>query len=135
MTFSNLYSNDINAKHLRSKLRNNTTKAEKVLWEMIRKKKLGFKFRRQFQIGFYIVDFYCHELKLIIELDGSIHDEVFQEKHDHKRDAWLKSQEYIILRFQNNDLFNFSEKVINDITKRIDELVLQNKQISRFSPS
>ena len=124
MTFSNLYSNDANVKYLRAKLRNNTTKAEKVLWEMIRNKKLGFKFRRQFQIGFYIVDFYCHELKLIIELDGSIHNEILQKKHDHKRDMWLKNQCYSIMRFQNDYLFDFSEKVINDISKKIDELVL-----------
>ena len=59
-----------NAKQLRNRL----TESEKLLWEHLKENKLGFKFRRQHPISFFIADFYCHEKKTIIELDGSIHD-------------------------------------------------------------
>jgi cyclase len=55
-------------------LRKNPTEEEKILWERLKAKKLGVKFRRQHPIWNYIADFYCHELKLVIEVDGSIHD-------------------------------------------------------------
>lgn len=55
-------------------LRNNMTQAEVVLWEYLRTKPSGYKFRRQHPIGIYIADFFCHKLNLAIELDGSIHD-------------------------------------------------------------
>lgn len=67
----------------RSKLRRNQTKAEQVFWREVKTKKLGVRFRRQFQIGTYIVDLYCDTLKLIIELDGPIHAD--QSHYDSKR--------------------------------------------------
>jgi very-short-patch-repair endonuclease len=58
----------------RRNLRNNSTKAEQLLWEELRNKKLGVRSLRQYSIGSYVVDFYCPELKLAIEVDGAVHD-------------------------------------------------------------
>jgi len=71
-------------------LRTNQTQAEGLFWNLVRDRKfLNLKFRRQHQIGHYIIDFYCDEKKLIIELDGEIHDSNFQKKHDSTRDKYL----------------------------------------------
>jgi len=73
-------------------LRQKQTPAEAILWELLRDRKLmDLKFRRQHQIGDYIVDFYCHDKRLVIELDGAIHDKEEQRKKDHKRDDYLNA--------------------------------------------
>jgi cyclase len=64
------------------KLRNNPTKAESLLWDKLKQKQLGFKFRRQHPVYKYIADFYCHKLKLIIEIDGDYHNETYQKEYD-----------------------------------------------------
>ena len=92
-------------------LRKNQTPAEKILWNILRNRKLGGKkFLRQYPIvikdstqpEFYIVDFYCAQYKLIIELDGKIHD--FQMEYDQDREAVLKNLGYRIIRFKNKEL-------------------------------
>src|SRR5690554_108552 len=98
------------------KLRKNATPAEEVFWEMVRDRRfMDLKFRRQHQIGDYIVDFYCAEHKLIIELDGSVHDSVERKKKDHKRDAYLESIGKKILRITNHALLNETESTLNTI--------------------
>ncbi len=83
-------------------LRTNMTDVEKKLWQVLRAKRFeDFKFKRQVPIGPYIVDFMCFENRLIIELDGSQHE---GSAHDVKRDAWLKAQDFRVLRFWNNDI-------------------------------
>ena len=83
-------------------LRSNMTDVETKLWQQLRAKRFeDFKFRRQVPIGPYIVDFICYEKRLIIELDGSQHE---GSTYDMKRDAWLKSQDFRVLRFWNNDV-------------------------------
>ncbi|MCK4667640.1 DUF559 domain-containing protein, partial [Candidatus Dependentiae bacterium] len=100
-------------------LRKKQTSAEAILWTLLRNRKfLNLKFRRQHQIGDYIVDFYCDELKLIIELDGEIHNEKKQKKKDQKRDKYLKSLGYNVLRFKNKQIFNNIQKVFETISKR-----------------
>lgn len=86
----------------RSKLRRNQTKAEQVFWREAEAKKLGVRFRRQFQIGTYIVDFYCDTLKLIIELDGPIHTD--QSYYDSKRQQWLEEEGYFVIRYLNDEI-------------------------------
>ena len=92
-----------NAKRLRRDL----TDAERVLWKHVRNGQMnGLKFRRQQPIGPYIVDFVCQDAGLIVEADGSQHAE---STHDAQRDAYLKSLDYTVLRFWNNDINqNFS---------------------------
>lgn len=73
-------------KEFRKELRNNATKAESQLWKTLQKSQLeGRKFRRQHSIGNYIVDFYCPKEKLIVELDGQVHDNIMNEEYDTKR--------------------------------------------------
>jgi len=86
------------------------------LWKILRKKQLnGRKFRRQFSIGGFILDFYCPSEKLGIELDGNPHFNVVAEQKDHFRDLRLKNQGIIILRFENKLVFENQELVIESI--------------------
>jgi very-short-patch-repair endonuclease len=86
-------------------LRRNMTPAEKILWYQLRTDKLkGFHFRRQQAIDGYIVDFYCHAVALIIEVDGGIHKQ--QIEYDAERDAHLISRGFSILRFTNDEVMN-----------------------------
>ncbi len=80
--------------------RHRQTPAEARLWQLLRNHNLdGFKFRRQHPIGRYIVDFYSHEARLVVELDGRSHDA--QMVYDEARTAWLEAQGYRVLRFSN----------------------------------
>lgn len=97
-------------------LRKKETKAEEVFWELVRDRRfLDLKFRRQHQIGDYIVDFYCHEENLIVELDGSVHDTPERKKADHKRDKYLTGLGNTVLRFPNSELLNDPEAVLHSI--------------------
>jgi very-short-patch-repair endonuclease len=88
-------------------LRQRQTSAEELFWKMVRNRRmLGLKIRRQHPIGKYIVDFYCHELKLVIELDGSIHNLEHVRKKDKIRDAFLKEQGLRIFRVDNVFVFS-----------------------------
>ena len=97
-------------------LRKNQTKAEEIFWQLVRNRKFqNLKFRRQHQIGHYIVDFYCNEKKLIIEFDGAVHDSKEQMKHDAIRDKYLTSLGYNVIRFRNEELLNNIENVFEKI--------------------
>ncbi|MDH2915761.1 MAG: ATP-dependent RNA helicase HrpA, partial [Gallionella sp.] len=97
-------------------LRKNTTDTEQLLWNLLRDRQiLDFKFRRQHPLGAYILDFYCHEAKLAVELDGGQHGEDAQLKHDEKRSAWLKEQGITVLRFWNNEALANTEGVLQTI--------------------
>jgi len=91
-------------------LRKSNTRAEQIAWGCLKDRRLdGYKFRRQVPIDNYIVDFYCHELKLIIELDGDIHSETEQFEDDQKRDARLRELGYTVVRFSNEGLYEDSD--------------------------
>jgi len=97
-------------------LRDQQTPAEAAFWELAKNRQInGLKFRRQHQIGDYIVDFYCHELKAVIEFDGAVHDTDRLVKHDKKRGAYLKSLGCNVLRFTNKEIFENTEKVLQQI--------------------
>ena len=97
-------------------LRRNQTDAERLLWSLLRNRQLGgFKFRRQKPIGNYIVDFYCQEKKLIIELDGGGHGEEVQAAYDKLRNQKLLEQGYFVLRFWNHQVFQETEAVLKRI--------------------
>ena len=96
--------------------RKNMTKAEMILWNELKTKKLnGYKFRRQHPITKYIADFYCHELKLIIEVDGGYHNNKEQIEYDNTRDNLLKLQNVQILRFTNEEVFKDIQSVKHKI--------------------
>jgi type I restriction enzyme R subunit len=99
-------------------LRQSQTPAEEVLWELVRNRQVaGLKFRRQHQVGPYIVDFFCDELKLVVELDGEVHSEEAQAQKDHKRTAYLKSLGFTVLRFENDTFLNDPESVLHQIAE------------------
>ena len=99
-----------NAKVLRRK----QTRAEERLWKILRSHKLdGLKFRRQHPINRFIADFYCHELKLIIEVDGSIHLLEEIKEYDNMREEKLKSLGLTVIRFTNEQVFTEPEVILN----------------------
>jgi very-short-patch-repair endonuclease len=100
-------------------LRDNPTKTEILLWEFLRNKNLGVKFRRQHPINFFVVDFYCHERKLVIELDGEYHLKAGQKREDDFRDLELKELGLQVLRFSDNQVINNPNQVIEDIKHEI----------------
>lgn len=101
---------------LAQNLRKNQTKAESFLWELLRRKQLNnLKFRRQHPIWDYIADFYCPEKKLVIELDGSIHNNKEQKEHDQLRDAIMQQHNITVIRFTNNDVFEKIENILQTI--------------------
>jgi very-short-patch-repair endonuclease len=94
-------------------MRLNPTDAEHRLWSMLRDRRMSaFKFRRQFVIDPYIVDFVCFERRLIIEADGSQHTE---SEYDQRRDEFLRSQGFSVLRFWNNDVLENAAGVFEAI--------------------
>lgn len=99
-------------------LRKRSTEAERRLWcRLTRRQMEGFKFRRQQPIGQYIVDFVNFERKLIIELDGSQH--IIDKDEDIKRDNWFKQQDYEVLRFWNNEVFENLEGILETIRSKL----------------
>lgn len=97
-------------------LRSNATKTETILWSQIRDKKInGLKFRRQFSINNYVVDFYCSKLKLAVEIDGGIHKQEKVQKMDKIRQEQIESLGITFLRFTNEEIIN----EINKIKERI----------------
>ena len=105
-----------------TKLRSQQTFAEELLWNYLRTKPCGFKFRRQHPFSNYILDFYCHALRLVIEVDGSIHMREEVKNNDEQRQKQLEEQGLVFLRFTNNEIRLHSEKVIQQI-----EIYLQSK--------
>src|ERR1700749_4395865 len=85
-------------------LRENQTEAEKALWNYLKQKPLGYKFRRQHPISIYIADFYCHALKLIIEIDGMIHANIDVCGNDVERQKKLEADGIKFLRFTNEQV-------------------------------
>jgi very-short-patch-repair endonuclease len=99
------YKGDRDLTNKAKSLRNNMTLAEILLWSKLRMKQVdGYKFRRQQIIFNYVVDFYCHELKLIIEVDGEIHLSSDQSKKDKSRDKILTLNGYNVFRLSNYDI-------------------------------
>lgn len=98
------------------KLRKTETFPEKILWNALKNKKLnGLKFRRQHPISRFVVDFYCHQHKLVIELDGSIHDDEDVNENDKNRENELLDLGLNILRFKNQEVTNDLASVLGKI--------------------
>jgi very-short-patch-repair endonuclease len=103
---------------LAQKMRTDMTETEKILWNELSCKRLdGFRFRNQHPIGRYIADFYCHSLKLVIEIDGGIHS--IQKEYDKNRDEYLGAQGYTILRFTDQQIKENTAGVLEMIQKNI----------------
>ncbi len=97
-------------------LRKNQTLAEAWIWKNIRAHRLGgFQFKRQVPIGSYIVDFYCHQKRLVIELDGGQHNTAEAVQYDTRRTQYLNAKGLKVLRFWNNEVFQQKEVVLRQI--------------------
>jgi len=107
-----------NARELRNKL----TSAEQIFWLRLKEKFSKYKFRRQHPISIYIADFYCHKLKLVIEVDGSIHDSEEAKLNDEKRQNDLENLHLTVIRFTNDQIKNEIESVIETISSTIKKL-------------
>ncbi|MEP7165377.1 MAG: endonuclease domain-containing protein [Ferruginibacter sp.] len=101
------------------KLRNNVTNEEMILWGMLKDKFPTLKFRRQHPVSNYIADLYCHSQKLIIEIDGSIHDLEEVRQADEQRQKNLQDPGINVIRFTNKEVRNNLEQVIQIIEKSI----------------
>ena len=99
--------------------RHDMTDAERVLWEQLKTKQLGVKFRRQHIIGDYIADFVCLSHHLVIEVDGEYHDEKEQQELDQLRTDFLNSVGFEVLRFTNNEVLFDTDHVLNQIKESL----------------
>lgn len=107
----------------RRELRTSATRAEKRLWSRLRSRQwLGLKFRRQHPLGTFIVDFYCHEAELAIEIDGGQHAEEKQSVYDQKRTELLRAKGIRVLRFWNNEVLRNLEGVLEAIAEELSAL-------------
>ena len=107
------------AKELRDKL----TPAESILWEKLSGNKfLGFKFRRQHPIGCFIADFYCHKAKLVIELDGNIHEVPENKEYDQGRDYEMREMGLKVIRFTNEQVLSNIETVLSDLEGHLNSI-------------
>jgi len=103
-------------KEFRKELRNHLTPAEAFLWKYLKSKRFeGRRFTKQHSIGNFIVDFYCPSEKMIIELDGNVHNNQIAEDYDKKRTLYLNSLGYTVLRFENKMVFDNLDSVLMEI--------------------
>ncbi len=104
---------------LRRSLRKNMTTAEQLLWQSLRRDQLGVRFRRQHGIGRYIVDFYCRQARLVIEVDGLIHQRDAIKANDQEKDDYIKALGLKIVRFTNDEI----QDSVHSVVQRINEVV------------
>ena len=117
-------------------LRRNLTEAERIIWYAVRAHRLnGASFRRQTPIGPFIVDFVCHDARLIIEVDGGQHFESENEKRDARRDRFLARKGYRVLRFSNHDVMTNRQGVVEAIGAALAASPSQTDAAQAASPS
>ena len=104
------------------RLRRDMTVPEKIIWDRVCKNQLGVRIRRQHPVWKFIADFYCHEIKLVIEIDGGIHLHSENKEYDISRDIIFKEFKIEILRFTNAEVINEPDLVIEKIKRTIEAL-------------
>lgn len=103
-------------------LRKEETKTEQILWKKLRNKNLGLKWRRQHPFDMFILDFYAPEIKLAIELDGSVHKIKENKEYDEARTNYLKYKDIKVIRFWNSEIEKDLENVLYKIREKIKQL-------------
>ena len=122
MHYPTAKANTSEQKEYRKALRNNMTTAEAMLWRVLKGRGAGgMKFRRQQGIGPFVLDFYCPEHRLGIEIDGSSHD--YKYEYDEKRTEYLREQGIRILRFSNRQVLTSIQGVLNEIVNAVHQEV------------
>ena len=114
--------NKKSTKYKRQILRNNLTFSEKKLWNFLRREALSVRFRRQFSIGEYIVDFYSPKINLVIELDGSQHHTKEGVEYDKIRENYMNSLGIVTIRFKNEDVKENIDSILKKIIHTINFL-------------
>lgn len=109
-------------KERRQALRRSMTEPEKRLWSLLRQQQLGYKFRRQHGIGHYIVDFYCPECKLVIEVDGASHSSAEAQAYDAVRDAFMQALGITTLRLNNAEVMENPQGVYQCIVATLNRI-------------
>ena len=123
LTIMNQIFNRRAQKEMRQALRQSLPPAELILWSKLRSRQIcDQKFRRQFSVGLYVVDFYCPDLKLAIEVDGDSHFQAGEQRRDRKRQAYIESIGIRFLRSRNNEVRENLRGVLEAIYRRILEL-------------
>jgi very-short-patch-repair endonuclease len=103
----------------RRSLRNNTTYCEKIVWLHLRKKQLGYRFLRQYSVDHFVIDFYCPELKLAVELDGDVHEIPEQKEYDIARQKYLEAFGIKFVRITNEEFLGNPNKAFSKIEEQI----------------
>lgn len=106
---------------LAREFRHPLTPAENMLWRALRARNLGYKFRRQHPIDKFIIDFYCAQAKLCIEVDGPSHLEPEQAEHDAARTAYLVELGYHVIRFTNEEIRKDLNSIVDEIVRQVEE--------------
>ena len=106
-------------KKLRRHLRKQLSPSELLLWSKLKGKQTGFKFRRQYSIGRYVVDFYCPKAKLALEADGKTHFDDESILYDARRDKYIENLGIKVIRFTNNDVYENLEGVVLTIANEV----------------
>ncbi len=123
--------NNPKLKKLRSKLRKSSTDQERIIWNLLRNRKLqGLKFFRQYSIETYILDFYCPEMRLSIEIDGGQHNESANKANDEKRTEYLNLHNITVIRFWNNEITSNLDGVYEKIIQTIKIITPPNLLLS-----
>jgi len=122
------YSNHLVTKEYRQLLRKEATPSERIIWKRLQKRQIdGYKFRQQHGMGPYVLDFYCPELRLCIEIDGDIHDLPENKKKDSERTIFLNQNKIEVIRFTNEEIAENIDDVINSIKEKIKEIYGKKK--------
>lgn len=111
--------NDSERNGLRKRLRNEPTQGERVLWQYLKGEQLGVKFRCQYGVGPYVVDFYCASLRLAIELDGDSHFQPGAQERDRIRQRFIGEQGIRVIRFLESDVRSNQNAVLEQIKKNL----------------
>lgn len=119
-------------KLLSDEMRNHPTKAESILWRGLNRKQLGYKFRRQHIVDQFIVDFYCIEAQLVIEVDGEIHLQTVDR--DSQRDETLKNLGLSTIRFTNDEVINHTDSVLLKIRFVLETIFKATDESPRMKP-
>ena len=121
--------NKTEIRNLSKNLRKNQTEAEQILWSKLRSRQLsGFKFRRQHPLDHYILDFYCSETHLAIEIDGGQHIEKENIERDNDRTAYLNQKGIRVIRFWNNDVIEHLDEVLTEIDLVLNEIAAEKEK-------
>ncbi|ROR29617.1 endonuclease domain-containing protein [Inmirania thermothiophila] len=112
------------------RLRASMTDAERRLWQHLRRRGLGVRFRRQHPIGPYLADFACVGLRLVIEADGGQHA-AGRRRHDEARDRWLRAHGWRVLRFWNHEVLGATDSVLERIRMEVEALAKAGRGASR----